>query len=382
MNPATAICIADLKKAARRRLPKIIFDYIEGGCEDEACIVRNAQRLQDILLMPRYLRDVSKPDQTVELFRQSLSHPFGIAPTGMAAIARENADLHLARAAKDAGVPFILSGASNSSIEKVARLHPGAWYQIYLPKSEAITRDLVKRTADAGLSTLVITVDVPAHSKRERSIRNGWVRPYKPTWATKFEALKHPAWLYQFLRYGLPYLENWQIYAKPDAAPMDVAVLYASETPAVQTWDTLASIREMWKGNLVLKGILHPADAQAAVAAGVDGIIVSNHGGRQQDRSPAAADAFPAIRKAVAGAIPLMLDSGITRGSDILAAFCLGASMTFVGRATLYGVAAYGLAGAERAIAILSREIDIALAQIGCPSIRDLDESYIFDKTG
>ncbi|MEW5420963.1 alpha-hydroxy acid oxidase [Amorphus sp. 3PC139-8] len=377
MTPDKAISIGDLKRVARRRLPKIIFDYIEGGAEDEAGIVRNEQRLRDILLVPRYLRDVSTPAQGVEILGQSFARPFGIAPTGMAAIAYADADLHLAKAAASAGAPFILSGASNSSIEKIAAVHPGAWYQIYLPKSEHIAEDLLKRMEVAGLSTLVVTVDVPAHSKRERSIRAGWVRPYKPTLAATLEAALHPAWVVRYLRDGLPYLENWQAYAETGASAMDVTGIFAREVPAIQTWDRLKRIREQWPGKLVVKGILHPQDALDAVAAGCDGIIVSNHGGRQFDRSPAPVEVFPAIHKAVGEATTLMLDSGITRGSDVVAAFCLGARMTFVGRATLYGVAAFGRAGADRALAILGREIELALSQIGCPSISELDESYL-----
>jgi len=377
MSPEKAVSIEDLRHAARRRLPRIIYDYIEGGAEDENAIERNPRRFRELLLTPRYLRDVSAPDASSELLGQRFLLPVGVAPTGMSDITRRGADLDLARAAYATGAPYILSGASNASIEAVAGAHPGAWYQIYLPRTGEILRDLLRRVADAGLPTLVVTVDVPAHSKRERNIRQGWVRPYNPTWMAKLEALTHPAWLISYLANGLPYLENWQSYAQPGASAMDVANLYAAEVPSVQTWDTIREIRELWSGKLVLKGILHPEDARLAIGVGVDGLIVSNHGGRQFDRGIATIDAFPAIRHACGDKITLMLDSGITRGADIVAAFCLGASMTFVGRATLYGAAAFGQAGATRALEILNKEVMLALAQVGCPAIRDLDESYL-----
>ncbi len=378
MKPSEALSINDLKKAARRKLPRIMFDFIEGGCDDEVAITYNMDRFRDVKIVPRYMRDMSVRDSKVEIFGQSFDQPFGISPTGMAGMMAKDADLHLAGAAAAANAPYLLSGASNASIEKIAKVHPGAWYQIYLPRNETIRADLIKRAELAGMPTLVVTVDIPAHSKRERNIRQGWQRPYKPTWATKFEALRHPAWVWRFLREGLPYLENWQVYAPSGASSMETTALYSSEVPAPQSWDTIRQVRDLWPGNLVLKGILHPDDAREAVAVGVDGIIVSNHGGRQFDRAPASIEMLPLVRDAVGGKAVLMLDSGITRGSDIVAAFCLGASMTFVGRSTLYGVAAFGRAGADRAFDILAREVDLALAQSGAGAMRNLDASYLF----
>jgi len=372
----------DLKEAARRYLPKMVFDYIEGGAEDETCCDRNRASYEALQILPRYLRDVSLINRSVELFGRTYAAPFGISPMGMTAISRKNADLLLAQAAHEANLPFVLAGASNSSIESVARVAPSAWYQLYIPRDPAIRADLIKRVADAGLETMVVTVDVPIYSKRERDIRNGWIRPYKPTWASKIEALRHPAWLLAFLRSGIPYLENWQPYAPPGANPIEVAGFYATQSFAVQTWDVLGEIREQWRGNLVLKGILHPEDAAMAVEAGADGIIVSNHGGRQFDRAPAPAAMFPAVHKAVQGRIPVMIDSGIMRGSDIVAAMCMGASFSFLGRGALYAVAAYGSAGVERMIAILLQEMHLTLATMGCPDVRRLDASYLRQSGG
>jgi L-lactate dehydrogenase (cytochrome)/(S)-mandelate dehydrogenase len=377
MTAAKATSTHDLKEAARRRLPRIIFDYIEGSAEDELCAARNRAAFDDLQLVPRYLRDVSKVNQSVELFGRKYSSPFGIAPMGMTAITYKDADLLLAEAAHAANVPFILSGASSSSIEKVARIAPTAWYQLYIPRDTTIRADLIKRVADAGMKVLVVTIDVAVYSKRERDIRNGWIRPYNPTIAAKLEAACHPDWVFSYLKNGIPYLENWQKYAPPKATPIEVAGIYAKQSFAVQTWDVLKEIREQWRGPMVLKGVMHPADAMQAVEEGADGLIVSNHGGRQFDRAPSPLSVFPQIDAAVDGRIPVMIDSGVTRGSHIVGAMCMGAQFGFIGRAALYAVAAYGLSGVERVIAILQQEINLALATLGCPDVRKLDDSYL-----
>jgi L-lactate dehydrogenase (cytochrome)/(S)-mandelate dehydrogenase len=377
MGPKQANSIRDLKGAARRRLPRMIFDYIEGGAEDEGCIDRNLAAWAGLELVPRYLRGIAKTNQATTLFGREYASPFGIAPMGMTAITHRDADLLLAQAAHEANIPFILSGAGNSSIEKIAKLAPSAWYQLYIPRDPAIRRDLIRRTADAGLGTLVVTVDVPIYSKRERDIRNGWVRPYKPSFASRLEALRHPGWLIDYLRTGIPFLENWQAYAPAGAGAFDVTNFYAAQSFGVQTWDLLAEIREQWRGSLVLKGILHPGDAARAVEAGADGIIVSNHGGRQFDRAPTPVAMLPGVLAAVKGRIPVTIDSGVMRGSDIVAAMSMGAAFAFIGRAALYAVSAYGKAGVDRAIFILQQEITLTLTTIGCADVKDLGPDYL-----
>lgn len=377
MGAERELSLYDLKEAARRYLPRMVFDYIEGGAEDETCCARNRAAWANLQILPRYLRDVSRIEYSIELFGRKYSAPFGISPMGMTAIARKDADLLLAEAAHESGLPFVLAGASNGSIERVATVAPSAWYQLYVPRDPAIRRDMIQRVADAGLETLVVTIDVPIYSKRERDIKNGWVRPYNPTWASKIEALRHPRWLLAYLRDGIPYLENWQKYAPAGADPIAVASFYATQSFAVQTWEILAEIREQWRGNLVLKGVLSPLDGAQAVAAGADGIIVSNHGGRQFDRAPAPAAMFPQVHEAVAGRIPVMIDSGIMRGSDIVAAMCMGASFAFIGRAALYSVAAYGMEGVKRMAAILQQEMHLTMATMGCPDVRNLRPEYL-----
>jgi L-lactate dehydrogenase (cytochrome)/(S)-mandelate dehydrogenase len=371
------LSIEDLHRTAKRRLPRVIYDFVAGGAEDEACLDRNCRDLQAVRLLPRYLVDIARRDLSLPLFGRHQALPFGIAPTGMAALVRRDADLILAEAAREAGIPFILSGASNASIEAVARVNPGAWLQLYVPSRDDITEDILRRAEEAGLDTLVVTADVPVNAKRERNIRSGWVRPYKPTPAIMAEALLHPAWVAENLRHGMPMMQTFQPYAPAGASAREVAAFYATVSPHSFAWGVAEGFRRRWRGKLVIKGLLHPEDARRARDLGVDGIIVSNHGGRQLDRAASAIAALPAIVAAVGDDITVMMDSGIRRGADVLAALCLGARFCFVGRATLYGVAAAGLPGARRAIEILRGEIDLVAAQLGCPRIADLDASWL-----
>jgi L-lactate dehydrogenase (cytochrome)/(S)-mandelate dehydrogenase len=383
MKLEKAVNIEDLHRMAKRRLPKIAFDFIEGGVEDELGISRNEAAFRRHRLMPRYLVDVSKRDQTAKLFDRVYASPFGISPTGAAALFRPGADLMLAESAAGANIPFVMSGASTASMEKAASIAPThTWYQLYVARDSKISEDLIRRARDAGLGTLVLTVDVPISTKRERNIRNGFGRPLRMTWKTKLEALTHPGWLVDYWKNGTPLIENWAPYAGAGANADQVADFVSSQMPSVPTWEDLEKFRKLWPRHLVVKGILHPDDARRAADIGVDGIIVSNHGGRQLDRAPASLEALPAIKKAVGDRVTLMLDSGVRRGADILIALALGARFVFVGRATLYGAAAGGIPGVRRAISILRNEIDLTMAQIGCPSLDQLDAGFLCDGDG
>jgi (S)-mandelate dehydrogenase len=365
-----AINIEDLRQLARRRIARIVFDYIDGGVEDEAGLLRNREAFSRWRLVPHYLQDISRRQQTASLFGRDYASPFGIAPAGLAAFAHPGADLLLAQAAAEANVPFIMSGAATASIEQVMAVAPRhAWFQLYVSRETAVTEDLIRRAAAAGVETLVLTVDVPVHSKRERDWRNGFVPPVKPSMSCVLDMLCHPRWLAGLLRHGLPRFENWAPYAGDKASARDIAAYFTSQIPFTQTWFDLERIRRVWAGKLVLKGVLAPTDALRALDCGVDGVIVSNHGGRQLDCAPAPLEMLPAIRAAVAGQMTVMLDGGIRRGSDILKAWALGADFTFVGRPALYGVAADGLPGAQRALQILQQEIDLTLAQLGCADL-------------
>jgi L-lactate dehydrogenase (cytochrome)/(S)-mandelate dehydrogenase len=373
--------IEDLRKLAKKRLPKIAYDFIEGGTDDEVGLVTNEQAFRQARIVPRYLVDVSVRDQSTTLFGRSYSSPIGIAPTGLAGLFRRGADLMLAEAARDANVPFIMSGSATGSIEDLAKLAPDhGWYQLYSSKDEAISEDLIKRTADAGLKTLVFTVDVPEGSNRERNIRNGWGRPLKLSWATKMEALEHPAWMLEWMRHGTPYFSNWAKYAGPGASADKVADLVAYQNRAPMTWKHVERFRQIFPGNFVLKGIMHPDDAIRAHSLGVDGIMVSNHGARQLDNAPSPLHVLPAIRDAVGDKMTVMFDGGIRRGLDAIIALCMGAKFVFQGRPTLYGVTAGGVQGAKTALGIFRREIDISMAQMGATRISDLGPHYLMWK--
>lgn len=369
----------DLRRMAKRRLPKVAFDFIEGGVEDEVGLARNYSAFDNVRLVPKYLVDVSTRDQTATLFGRTYSHPFGIAPTGGAGFFRPGADLMLAQAARDANVPFIMSGASTASIEDLARTAPDhGWYQLYAARDKKISEDMIRRAKDAGLSTLVLTVDVPVHSNRERNKRNGYSRPLNLPLKTRLEALLHPGWCAEYVRTGgQPLLPNWAPYAGNGKDVETVAELVAAQTTAPLTWDDVKRFRDLWPRKFVLKGIMHPDDARRCAALGVDGIMVSNHGARQLDRAPSPIEVLPAINEAVGDKVTLMLDSGVRRGADIMAAFCLGAKFVFVGRWTLYGVAAGGLPGAKQALEIMRNEVDLSMGQMGVPNLQALGSDYL-----
>ncbi|UYN96349.1 MAG: alpha-hydroxy-acid oxidizing protein [Enhydrobacter sp.] len=374
------INIEDLRKLAKKRLPKIAYDFIEGGTDDEVGLATNEQAFRRARIVPRYLVDVTVRDQSTTLFGRTYSSVIGIAPTGLAALFRRGADLMLAEAARDANVPFIMSGSSTASIEDLAKVAPDhGWYQLYSAKDPMVSEDMIKRVSDAGLKTLVFTVDVPEGSNRERNVRNGWGRPLKLSLATKLEALEHPAWMLEWLRHGTPYFDNWAKYA-PAKDANTVADFVAAQNRAPMTWKHVERYRELFKGNFVLKGIMHPDDALRAHALGVDGIMVSNHGARQLDNAPSPLEVLPAIRDAVGDKMTVMFDGGIRRGLDALIALCMGARFCFVGRPTLYGVTAGGLAGATKALQIFRREIDLSMAQIGAARIADLGPHFMMWK--
>ncbi|TPM94857.1 alpha-hydroxy acid oxidase [Mesorhizobium sp. B2-1-3A] len=362
------ISISDLREHARRRLPKILFDWIDGGAGDERGLRENEAAFDAYRFLPRYMLDVSQRTQRKALFGKTYASPFGIAPTGYAGLFRPGADLMLAQAAEQAGIPFIMSGTSVSSIEDAAKLAPNSfWYQLYAAADVEITRHLIGRAERAGCQVLVVTIDIPIAGKRERDLRNGFEFPLRMTPRLAWDGLCHPAWTLAYLRTGgLPVMQNWALYAPPGSSAIEVAEFANTHAYCVQTWEHLKLFRDLWPGKLVVKGVMHPHDATMAMRLGADGIYVSNHGGRQYDRSVAAPSVLPILREIVGPDMPLMMDGGVRRGSDIFAALCLGADFVFAGRPTLYGVAAHGSWGAEQAITILRDELGNLMGQIGC----------------
>ena len=359
--------IDELRRRAKRRLPRVIYDFIEGGAGDELGVVNAAKQYADYRIVPRYLLDVRPRSQEVTLFGGCFRSPFGIAPTGYAGVYRVKGEELLAEAARDAGVPIILSGSGIASIETVSRIAgKNAWFQLYAAREAATSADLIRRAADCGVETLVVTVDLPLPGRRYRNARNGFKVPPTITPSLLLDVLRHPAWTIDYLRSGgLPAPGSWAPYAPAGAGPAAVAEVMRQNASSPLTWRDIESFRSQWKGNLVLKGVLHPEDARMAAGIGVDGLIVSNHGGRQFDRAPTPAEALPPIVAAVGDRMTVMTDGGITKGSDILVAFALGAKFVFTGRATLWGLTAAGLPGVERALSILRDEVDAGLAQTG-----------------
>lgn len=356
MNPARAFSIADLRELARRRLPRVAFDYLEGGAEDHLTLHANREALERIHFVPRTLVDVSRRSQRVSIFGSAFDCPFGIAPTGAAGIYCRGAEMALARAARAANVPFVLSIHSFIPLDRVARAAGGApWFQFYIHPERAATAAAVRHAADAGCEVLVVTADAAVGGNREYNYRNGFTMPVRLTRRTIIDALCHPAWLAD-VYFGslLGRLPEWG--TRHDAA----------------TWDDLARLRRMWPGKLVVKGVLTVEDARLAEQHGADGVWVSNHGGRQLDGASASLMTLPHIAAAVSPRLTIMVDSGFRRGADIVKALALGADMVFVGRAPLYGVAAAGEAGVSRALQILGSEIDRVLALLGCNAIAGL----------
>ena len=383
MSVNDAINFDDLRRMAKRHLPRIAFDYIEGGVDDEEGLDHNREAFRRHRLVPRYLVDVSERSQAARLFGRDYAAPFGIAPTGLAGLMRPGADMMLAEAARKADVPFVLSGASNASIEALGKTAPEhGWYQLYAARDKAISEDMIRRVRDAGLSTLVFTVDVPVHPKRERNRRNGLGRPLRMPWRTRIEALRHPHWLAAWLRHGMPAFENWAPYAGAGADADRVADFLVGQSPAPMSWKDVENFRRLWPGTFVLKGIMHPADAVRAAELGVDGIMASNHGARQLDRAASPLEVLPALKAAVGDRMTVMLDSGIRRGSDVAIAMCLGAEFVFIGRPVLYGAAAGGAAGAGRAIELLRGEIDDVMGQTGLTDLRQTGPDLLYRAPG
>lgn len=380
MKPADAINIEDLHRIAKRRTPKVAFDYFEGGAEDEHGLARNEAEFRRHRLVPRYLVDVSEVDQRTTLFGRTYASPFGLSPTGVNSLLRPGAERMLADAAAAANIPYVLSGLGTARLEDIAQAAPQhAWFQLYAAKDRAISEDQIRRAADAGMNALMYTVDVPVLSKRERDLRNGFGRPRLPL-RVYLEALRHPAWLFDHFRHGggPPLFETWAPYSKGGPSAQAVLQAVGELWPAPDhTWRDVEHFRRLWPRPFILKGILHPDDAVRAAELGVDGVLVSNHGARQLDAAPAALEMLPAIRAAAGDRLTILIDSGFRRGSHIVIARALGAHMAFLGRPVLYGVAAFGRAGAARAIEILRQEVEITLKQIGCPSLEVLGPHFL-----
>ena len=374
-----AVSIDDLRKMARRRLPRVVFDYIDGGAEGEVTLRENRRVFDDVTFRPRHAVAVSSCDLRTEVLGARLDLPLLLAPVGSSRMFYPRGETVAARAAGAAGTVYILSTLSGSRLEDVKAASSGpVWYQVYLAGGRDVARAAIRRARDAGFSALVVTIDTPVAGLRERDVRNGslellsrnpWtILPYVP------QVLIRPRWLLDFLGDGG--LMHFPNVVLPDG-PMQYADVSAILEQAMVTWDDLRWIRDAWSGPIIVKGVLTAEDARRAVDAGAEGIVVSNHGGRQLDGVSSTLRALPDVVAAVNGRAVVMLDGGIRRGSDIVKALCLGARAVLVGRAYAYGLGAAGGPGVTRAIDLLRTDVVRTLKLLGCASVAELDRSYV-----
>ncbi len=354
---ASCHSIEDLRLLARRRLPRSIFDFYDGGAEDERTLRQNRSAFERHRLAPRVLVDVAKASTACELFGRPLGMPMAIAPTGALGFGWRDADLHLARAAQKHGIPFTLSSSGTASIEAVAKASSGRlWFQAYVLRNQDFFWQMIDRADRAGFEALVITVDLPVGGKRERDFRNHFSVPFRLTRRNALDFALHPRWTLDLLRRGIPVFENLRGLEMAAKSATEIASSVGRSYDPGFDWGRLAQVRDRWPRKLIVKGISRGDDAQRAVSLGCDALVVSNHGDRQLDGAIATLDALPEVATAVAGRIPVLLDGGIRRGADVAKALALGASGVLLGRATLFGVVAAGEPGAHRALDILRDE--------------------------
>jgi L-lactate dehydrogenase (cytochrome) len=367
------LCLDDFEAAARRHLPAPVFAYVSGGVERNQTLRANAQAFERFEFVTRVLVDTSKRSTQAQLFDHEWSAPFGIAPMGISALSAYRGDLVLARAAANENVPMIMSGSSLIRMEEVVQANPQAWFQAYLPGADDEIVALVERVKAAGYGTLVLTLDASIASNREHNVRAGFSTPLRPSVRLAWQGLTHPRWLLgtfvqTLLRHGMPHFEN--NHARRGAPILSAHVLRDFSDRGHLGWRHIRMVRAMWPGRLVLKGILDERDAQLALDHGADGLIVSNHGGRQLDGTVSPLRMLPAIVKACPG-VPVMVDSGFRRGTDVLKALALGAAFVFVGRPFNYAAAVAGEAGVRKGITLLRDEVSRNMAMLGVSRIAD-----------
>ncbi|MCE9642303.1 MAG: alpha-hydroxy-acid oxidizing protein [Betaproteobacteria bacterium] len=371
----------DLRLMAQKRLPKWLFEFVDRGTEDEVALRNNRAAFERIKLKTQVLIDVSKRNQEITLFGKKHGMPLGIAPTGPAGMLYFKGELELARAAKAANIPFTLATGSQTSMEEVAKVVGGTlWFQLYMWSDVRMSHILVERAKNAGFEALVVTLDGPVGTNREYNVRNGYTVPFRYTSKNTAAVLARPGWLINvIMRYwmsgGMPTRANY-----PEGMTEKFTHVSTAERKTKNdslSWDDLSVLRDMWPGKLLVKGILTPLDAERAIKRGVDGIIVSNHGGRNFDSSMAPIEALAPIVDAVGSRTTVIVDSGFRRGSDVVKALAIGAKMVMVGRTTLWGTTVGGEAGAARAINFYREEISRTLAYLGCRNIGELSRDCL-----
>ena len=365
--------VDDLRSAARRRLPRGAFDYIDGGAEDERSVTDNVAAFAEQRLHPATLCGVDDVDMTTAILGRPAALPLGLAPTGFARMAHTAGELAAARAAADAGLPYTLSTMGTMSLEDVAAdADADRWFQLYIWRDRALSRELVDRAAASGYRVLMITVDTPVPGRRERDLRNGFTIPPALRPGSLLDMAAHPRWWARLLR-GRP-ITFANVSTGDHQDPAGVMAFFAGQFDPRVTWQDVAAVRARWKGPLVLKGIMTPDDADRAADVGVDGVVLSNHGGRQLDRTVAPLRVLPAVRDRVGDRLELLVDSGVRRGTDLAIAVAMGASACLIGRAYLYGLAAAGQAGVAHVLGLFAAQLRTTMQLCGVASIGELRE--------
>ncbi|MEQ8426396.1 MAG: alpha-hydroxy acid oxidase [Gammaproteobacteria bacterium] len=357
--------VADMEARARQRIPRFAWEYLSSGIGHEHGLRRNRSDLDDVLLWPRYLADVGKVDPGCKLFGQQYDLGIGIAPVGLANMMWPGAETHLARAAQQANIPYILSTMGTTPLEEIASHAPDVgWFQLYVPRDRDVMQDLVQRVQRSGFKVLVVTVDIPVGAKRDKELKNGLILPFRFSPSIVSQVMLKPTWLLNTLQQGVPRFINLAPYGDLHDVKHLGEFLTRFFMPGV-TMERIREIRQLWSGPLVIKGLLRSEDIEECRAAGVDGVVVSNHGGRQLDAAPSSVAALAKLHVSTTDQFPVLLDSGVRSGLDIVRARALGASFTLSGRSFLYAVAAAGKEGAGQVIEIFRDEITRSLQQLG-----------------
>ena len=365
--------VIDMEAAAERRMPRFVHDYLVGGLGRETSVRRNVAALDTVELMPRYLSVAPLPDMSVCLFDKRFDAPFGVAPLGLAGLLWPGCEVPLARAARAHNLAHVLSTFANRSMETIGPIAgDNGWFQFYPPNDPAMEADMIRRAERAGYKTLVLTVDIPAPTRRERNIRNGMSVPPILDMRTMFQIATHPHWARHVLRQGIPDFENLSPYYPQGSSLKQSADFVGRVMTGHVGADRVRRIRDAWKGKLLIKGVLDVSEAQAYLTLGADGLIVSNHGGRQLDAAPTAISVLPTIRRKLGSSVLIMADGGIRSGLDIARMLALGADFVLIGRPFVFASAAMGAAGGDHLMTILKAELSSTMAQLGCRTIGDL----------
>ena len=374
-----AYSIEALRQAAKRRLPRAVFDFIDGGAEDERTLRENCAAFERVRLLRKVLVGVSQINTETLLLGKTAKLPIAIAPTGAVGFGWRGGDIAVARAAAAFGIPFSLSTSATASIERIAEAAPGRlWFQAYFFKDREFTFGLIERARQAGYDTLMVTADLPVGGKRERDFRNDFSIPFRFTPKNVLDFATRPVWALDMLLRGVPSLENLAGMAEEGAGTRNLVSSVGRNQDAALDWEVIKRVRTVWPGKLLIKGVVHPEDAERAVSLGCDGVIVSNHGGRQLDGEAASFDALPGVARAIGGKASVLMDGGIRRGSDIVKAIARGAQAVMIGRATYYGVCAGGEDGARRALEILRDEFTRSMQLCGARSVGDIGPHLLF----